>query len=99
MRTLVLYLNELSCACDGLSRDEMRLHLERTIAAVNMVATQREDTMLRMHCRLADLTFGTEHLPIGAILLGTNDRFAQFKRLLDKAPSGPVAALKREIRY
>ena len=67
--------------------------------AINQVADQREDLTLRMHCRLADLSFGNEHLPIGAILQEANGRFAQFKRLLDRAPCGPVAALTTEIRY
>jgi hypothetical protein len=99
MRALVLYLNELSCACDGLVRDSMARHLNATIAAVNAVATQRNDTIVRMHCRLAELTLGAEHLSLGAVLADTNGRFAQFKRLLDKAPCGPVAPLPREIRY
>lgn len=99
MHPLVLYLNELSCACDGVSRDDMTRHISNTIAAVNEVAKQRDDTIVRMHCRLGDLTFGTHQLSLGAVLPATNDRFAQFKRLLDRSPCGPVTALTREIRY
>ena len=73
--------------------------LGEMIAGVVAVARQRDDTILRMHCNLGDLTFGNEHLSLGAILPETNGRFAQFKRLLDKTPCGPVATLTREIRY
>jgi hypothetical protein len=97
MRSLVLYLNELSCACTDVPRDEITRHLGNAIAAVSAVATQRGDAIVRMHCRLADLTFGNERLPVGAIFAQINGRLAQLKRLLDKAPCGPVASLAREI--
>jgi hypothetical protein len=58
----------------------------------------REDAILRMHCRLADFVLGPEHLPLVAILPGPNDRFTQFKRLLDKAPCGSIANLDSEVR-
>jgi hypothetical protein len=99
MRNLVIYLNELSCCFEGHSLDSIRLHVVNTIATVRKVSEQREDTILRMHCRLADLTFGTQHLLLAAILPGPNDRFTQFKRLLDKAPCGPVTNLDSEVRY
>jgi hypothetical protein len=99
MRELVLYLNELSCACDGLAPGGIAHHLNNAIAAVNTAAKRRDDTIVRMHCRLGDLTFGTGHFPLWTVLTETNDRFAQFKRLLDKAPCGPVTPEPREIRY
>ena len=70
MRTLVLYLNELSCAFDGLSRDNIRAHVINTIATIRAIAKHREDTNLRMQCRLADLTLGADHSTLGAILGG-----------------------------
>jgi len=99
MRTLVIYLNELSCACNGLSREAIRPHLVTTIATLRRVAEHREDAVFRLHCRLADLTFGDEHLPLAAILPEPNERFTQFKSLLDRAPCGPVTPLTTEIRY
>jgi Domain of unknown function (DUF4160) len=99
MRTLVLYLNELSCGFEGLDRDNIRTHVVNTIATVRAVAIHREDTVLRMHCRLAELTLGAEHTTLGAILGGPNDLFTRLKGLLDRAPCGPVTRLDQEIRY
>jgi hypothetical protein len=99
MRTLVIYLNELSCYFEGHSHDSIRTHVINTIATVRKVSEKRGDTILRMNCRLADLTLGTEHLPLAAILPGPNDRFTQFKRLLDKSPCGPITNLDSEVRY
>ncbi len=98
MRPLVLYLNELSCGFKDLTLDSIRLHVVNTITTLRKVSQQREDTILRMHCKLSDLVLGQEHLPLAAILPGSNDGFTQFKRLLDKAPCSFVTNLDHEVR-
>lgn len=98
MRVPVLYMNELSCACEGLSRETIALYLESMIVAVNQVVDQRKDTIVRLHCGLGELTLGEQYLSLGAVLPGPNGRVAQLKRLIDRAPCGPVAALSQEVR-
>ncbi len=97
MRTLVLYLNELSCLCNGLAQEDIASYLENAILAANRVQTLRKDAYLRTHCKLGELTLGDGHFALGALLPGTNGRLAQLKRMVDKAPCGPVTACMREV--
>jgi len=95
----VLYLNELSCACEGLAREEIASHLENMIDAVRKVTLLRGDAIMKMHCKLRELTLGNECLSLGSVLPGTNGRLSRLKRMLDRAPCGPVLSCMREVRF
>ena len=99
MCSLVLYLNELSCACESLTKEGIGRHLINTITTIREVTKIRENIKLRMHCRLSNITFGRDRLSLGQILTEKNDRLAQFKRLIDKMPCDHIVNSTSGVMY
>lgn len=81
-----------------MSSQDIASHLDKMILAANKVVGKRKDSFIRMHCKLGELILGDEHLTLGALLPGTNGRLSQLKRMVDKAPCGPILESLREVR-
>jgi len=99
MRSLVIYLNELSCVCEGLGIEAIRPHVVNAIAALQDVGHIRRDTSVRLHQPLRQITCGMGRFTLAEVLPGQNDRFSVLKRYVDKNPCDAVPALDREVRY
>ena len=99
MGSPVIYLNELSCLFEGLSLDAMRPHVDSAIAAVQAAVRIRNDTTVSLDRPLSQLTLGEGCYTFGAVLPGPNNRVSVFKRMLDRAPFGPVYQLDCEVCF
>ncbi len=71
MPTLVVFLNELSYACEGLSADQIRPHVLSCLATLRELKRLRRDVSVAGRPAIHSIVFGGGTHALGAVLNGT----------------------------
>jgi hypothetical protein len=100
MNPLIIYLNELSYACEKQTLQEIRFHLKNAISAIRSIfRIRKDDVFLGLDRPFAQITLGDEKLPFAAILPDRNDILSVLKRIIDRNPFPLAYSDTEEIRY
>lgn len=98
MRPLIIYVNELSFAFEGLDVPGIKLHVQSAIRALYAASLLRGDMRVSLPQPLGQISLGQQQLILAAVLPGPNTDLSLLKRVVDRAPCVPVHAQNNEVQ-